>query len=84
MRDCAHPSLGGGVRSMGTVLSEAPCRLGAGAGGVVPSTGPTVFWGLRLWAELERTLPGMQAKLPGEPAPDLLWASAGQGRDAQL
>ena len=65
------------------MLSEAPCRLGAGAGGG-PSTGPTVFWGLRLWTELERTLPGVQTKLPGEPAPDLLWATAGQGRGAWL
>lgn len=34
--------------------------------------------------ELETTVPGVQAKLPGEPAPDLLWAAAGQGRGAWL
>ena len=45
---------------------------------------PTVFWGLRPWTELERTLPGMQAKLPREPALDLLLASAGQERHSRL
>lgn len=46
--------------------------------------GPTVLWVLRPWTELERTLPGMQAKLSRELAPDQLWASAGQGRRARL
>lgn len=40
--------------------------------------GSTVFWGLRPWTELERTPPSIQAKLPREPGPELLWASAGR------
>lgn len=46
--------------------------------GGAPSMGSTVFWGLRPWTELERTPPSIQAKLPREPAPELLWASAGR------
>lgn len=68
---------------MSTELSELPIGMGWQQGGAA-SMGPTLFSGLRPWTELERTLPGMQAKLPREPALDLLWASAGQERRASL